>query len=308
MLTRNSVLYAKVESTYGTDAVPTPSDAVLVESLAWSNAGLGMIERPGVHGSLGTVQHVFAGRLLQVTFDAEIKGSGTIDAPPEIGALLQACGLAETITATTSVSYDPVSTGIESATIYIYEDGKRIKVLGVRGNVSFALTAGGIMKASFTMTGHVEAQTDTALPVPTLDATVPPPFIGASFTVDSFAGVIEALNFDMGNAVALPKSANGPDGYGEVTITGRDVNGSVNPQDELVATEDWVGNFTSGSSMALTTGTVGSAVGNRVAMSMPGVYYRDLAPADRDGIRAFDLTFGAAETAALNDEVAIIFT
>ena len=308
LLTRRKVLLAKIESTYGTDPTPNAStDAVLCQDLTWSSAGLKMIERPAVRPSLGALKHVYAGRLLQVSFTCEVKGSGSAGTAPEIGNLLRACGLDETVVGATSVTYAPASTGQESATLYLFEDGKRIILTGCRGNVSFQAPAGGAVMASFTMTGHEAAQTDVSLASPTFDATTPPPFIGGTFVIDSFAATINALSFDLGNTVATPTDVNGADGYGEITITGRDINGSIDPLDELVASEDYLGNFKSGAAMALSTGAIGGTAGNIVTIAMPAVSYRDATAADRDGLAALNLPFGAAESST-DDELSIAFT
>jgi hypothetical protein len=308
LVTRRKVLLFKVESTYNTDPTPVGSaDAVLVEDFQWTNEGLKMIARPAIRSSMGTLKQIYAGRLASFTFSAEVKGSGTAGTAPEIGQLLRACGLDETVSASTSVTYAPVSASLESGTAYIYEDGKLIKVTGCRGNVSFTGEAGGIIKASFTLTGHVTAQTDAAIATPTYDTTEPEPFINGSFTIDSYAAVISALSFDMSNQLSMPASVNAVDGYDEISIVSRDVNGSIDPLDELVATEDYLGNFTSGASMALTTGAIGATGGNILTISMPAVTYRDVSPADRDGIAGLDLPFGAAESST-DDEVSIAFT
>lgn len=307
MLTRRKVLLAKIESTYNVDPSPVEgSDAILVEDLTWSSAGLKMSERPAARPSLGALKQVYGGRLLQVNFTAEAKGSGAAGTPPEIGPLLRACGMSETIVVSTSVAYTVVSSSIESATLYIFEDGKQIKVTGCRGNAVVTCVAGEPIRAEFTMTGHEAAQTDVALASPTYDSTVPPPFNNGSFTIDSYAAVLNSLQFDLGNEVAMPASVNAADGYDEITIVRRDVNGSIDPLDELVATEDWLGNFKSGAAMALATGTIGSTAGNRIAISMPAVSYRDASMSDRDGLAAMNLPFGAGESST-DDEVTITF-
>jgi len=305
---KRKLLLSKIEGVYQTDPTPSEStDAVLVENLKWANAGLAMIDRPAVRTSLAALQQIYAGRLVTATFDTEVKGSGAAGTAPEIGALLRQCGFGETIVASTSVTYAPVSTSFESATNYIYEDGKLIKLTGCRGNVTFKLESNQKIMASYTITGHVSAQTDVALPTPTLDSTKPVPFNGASFAVGGFAGVISAISFDMGWKVATPPSVNSADGFGEIIMTERDVSGSFDPEDELVATNDWIGDFTAGTLMAMATGTIGGTAGNRVAFSWPQVYYRDVAPGDRDGVRTLDITFGAVESSG-DDEVSIAFT
>ena len=308
LLTRRKLLLAKIESTYNTDPTPAAStDAVLCEGLTWSSAGLKMPERPSVRPSLGALKQIYAGRLLQVSFSCEVKGSGAAGTAPEIGQLLRACGLGETIVASTSVTYAPVSTSLESATLYVYEDGKQIKITGCRGNVAFTCEAGNKIMANFTMTGHEAAQTDVSLASPTFDSTSPEPFIGGTFTVDSFAAKISTFTFDLANQVAMPTDVSAADGYGEITIVSRDVNGSIDPLDELVADEAFLANFKSGAAMALATGAIGATAGNILSISMPAISYRDASMSDRDGLAALELPFGAAESTT-DDEVSLAFT
>jgi len=308
LLTRRKVILAKVESTYGVDAVPVAAtNAILCEAPSWSSAGLSMIPRPGARPSRGMLKQIFGGRLLQATFGVEVKGSGAAGTPPEIGVLLRGCGLDETIVASTSVTYAPVSVGDDSLTLYVYEDGKRIILTGCRGNCQFQLDASNKLMANFTFTGHESAQTDVALPAPTYSAVEPEPFIAAGFTIDSFAAVISSISCDLANNIAMPKDVNSADGYGEIQIVDRDINGSIDPLDELVANEDFLGNFKSGAAMAMTTGPVGATAGNIVTFSWPAVSYRDASPADREGVAGLALPFGAAESTT-DDEISIAFT
>jgi hypothetical protein len=273
LLTLREVILAKVETTYGTDPTPSPStDAVMIEGPSWSFEGLRMHERPAVRASVGKLQQVFGGTLKTVSFDVEVKGSGAAGTAPEIGQLLRGCGLDETIVPSTSVTYAPVSTGYESLTIYYYQDGVRHILTGCRGNVSFSGEAGGIVKASFKFTGHSVAAADVAIVSPSYDSTVPPVFLNASFSIDSFAAVIGSLNFDLSNTIAMPPDVSATDGYSEIMITGRDVNGSFSPEYTLVASEDWEGNFRSGAAMALASGSIGGTAGNILGITMPAVY------------------------------------
>jgi len=308
MLVNREVILFKIESSYNTDPTPSAStDAVLVMNPSWSNAGLRMNERSNVKASIGKDQSIYGGTLKQVTFDVELKGSGAAGTAPECGQLLRACGLDETIVASTSVTYAPVSTGHESGYMYYYQDGVLHKLGGCRGNVAVSLEVGAPGKLSFTITGHASAVTDASMVTPTYDSTVPVPAIGASFAVGGYAAVIAALNFDMSNTVATPPDMNASDGFSQVYITARDVNGSFDPEMVLVATNDFLGDLAAGSTMALATGTIGSTAGERWAISMPAIYARDIAPGDRDGVRTLAYTFGATESSG-DDEVSIAFT
>lgn len=314
MLINREVLLAKIESSYGVDPTPVAgTDAVLVENPSWSNEGARMNERPAVRSSLGSLQQVYGGALMTVAFDIELKGPGTAysaSVKPEMATLLRACGFGETIDTTggsEKATYAPVSTALESCTIYYFQDGTRFVLTGCRGNVSFNLEVGAVPKASFTMTGHVAGPTDVAVPAPTYDSAVPPPVIGGAFTIDAFAAVIGALAFDMSNAMSFPPDLSAADGFGEIQITKRDVNGSFDPEHELVAAEDFIGNWKTGKSMVLATGSIGSTQYNKFKMDMPAVYYRETAPGDRDGIRTLENAFGAVESAG-DDEVSIEFS
>ncbi len=308
MLVNRTVILAGIESSYGVDPTLTGADAILVENPSWANEGLRMSERPSVRTSIGKLQSIYGGRLMSVTFDVEIKGSGTAGTAPELGVLLRACSMGETVVASTSVTYALVSTGQESITLYFYIDGKRRILTGCHGNVSTALEVGAQGKMSFTFIGHVAAETDTAIVTPTYNSTVPVAAINASFSIGSYAAVIDALNFDLGNTVAMPPNINAADGYGDIIITARDVSGSFSPEDVLVATNAFEADFLAGNTMALTTGTIGSSAGNRYAITAPAVYYSDTAKGDRDGVATLEQTCGFAETSATNDEISIAFT
>jgi len=310
LLTSREVILAKEETTYNTDAAPSVSaDAILVGNPSWSHEGLRMIERNIVKNTDAVKKQVFGGTLKTVSFDVELKGSGTIDTAPDFGVLFTGCSYKETVSASTSVVYDPSSTTSDkkSLTIWYYQDGLLHKLTGCRGTFTVNLETGAIPMASFTFTGHSVAPTDVVLPSPTLDATVPVAVKNGTFTVDSFAAVVNAVTFDSGVSVITPPDFSASDGFGTVYNGKRDCNGSIDPHAELITNEDFYGNFISGAAMALTTGTIGTTSGNRLLITMPAISYRDASPGDRDGIRTYELPFGAAESSG-DDEVKITFT
>lgn len=310
MLTNREVILAKIEVTYGVDSVPVEAtDAMLVENIGWSNEGLRMNERPAVRQNIGMLQMVFGGTLRSITFDVELKGgAGAVDVPPEFGPLLRACGFGETINAAVDVQYAPVSTGHESITIYYFQDGIRHIMTGCVGNASFNLETGALGKISFTFTGHLVSVTDVALPAaPVYLANVPPPLINVPFTIGAYAAIINALTFDLSNTVATPPDMSATDGYSQVRITQRDVQGSYDPEAVLIATNDPYTDLSAGTQLAVTTGVVGSVVGNRYQVDMPAAYEKDISPGDRDGVRTYDIPLGFAESAG-DDEVLLTFT
>lgn len=307
-LVKKSVVLAKIEATYNTDPVPTAAlDAVKVENLSHGPANQKMVEQANVKNTLGKEKSLFATTLWQVSFDVLIKGSGAEGTAPEFGVLLRACGVGETIVPSTSVTYAPVSTGMESITLYVYEDGKLYKITGAVGNPALVGEGGGAGKLSFTFTGHKSGISDAALVAPTLDATEAPIIKSAGFTIGGFSAAISALNFDMGNQIAMPMDINSPDSYGEIQISDRDINGTIDPEDTLLATKDFISDWEAGTEMALGTGVIGGTAGNRYQITMPAVSYRDASLGEREGLRTIELPYGAHESAG-DDGVSLSFT
>jgi len=307
MLIKRNVALVKIEATYNVDPTPTPAtDSILVEGLSWSFTNQRMTADESTKNTLGSLMHRYGGSLVQVSFSMKIKGSGAAGTAPELGVPLRACSCGEAIVASTSVTYEPVSTGFESMTMYYYEDGKRYIFTGLRGTATASLKSGQPGMISFTMTGHFGAKSDTAIISPTYDSAVAPIVVSGGFTVDSYAAVISELSMDMGINIITQDDMNSADSYGEVLIGTRDVKGNIDPIDTLIASKDFIDDWETGSVMALTTGLIGAA-GNQYQLSMPAISYRDVSVADRNGVRSFGLPFGAAETTGDN-EFSLVFT
>ena len=307
MLKTRAVLLAKEEVTYNTDPVPTAgANAILVENLAVSFEAR-RAERAPLRPSLGKLKSLYAGALVNLSFDVEIKGSGAAGTAPELGVLLKGCGFGETVVAVTSVAYSPASSAHKSLTFYVYEDGLRYNITGARGTVTGSLQTAQVGKLTFNFTGHYAGPTDVAIATPTYNSAVPPVVINAPFTIDSFAAVIAKIEFDMGLELAKPDNIAATDGYGQIQLTGRAVTGSVDPEATLVAGYDWVTKWKSSAAYALTSGLIGATAGNRYTLTMPAVVYTELGAGDREGILTRELAFMATESAG-DDELTLTFT
>lgn len=164
--TRNNVLLAKVESSYGTDSTPTGSEAMLCSRPQFTNLEAQNVPRDVELGYLGAKEHLVGSMFRSITFDVELVGSGTAGTAPAWGDLLLACGWAETETASTRVDYTLVSSAFPSVSIYWYEDGLLYKLLGARGNVEFVLSSGNIPVMRFSFKGLYSAATATSNATP----------------------------------------------------------------------------------------------------------------------------------------------
>lgn len=309
MLTNREVILAKVESAYGTDATPTGTDAILCGNIQFKPTATRMHERHAVTSSVATSKKIYGGRLGEITFDVESRGSGAAGAAPEFAALLKACAMQETVVASTSVTYVPRSTGQESITIYYYQDGIRTILTGCVGDFSLKIETGKPAIYSFRFVGHASSPSDVSVVTPTYDSTVPVPLLDSAFTLGGTAIDFTSVEFSLNNEVATPTSAQGADGYGQMRVGKRDVTGKIDPEMVTVAVKAYVSLWAAGTSMAVTTGAIGTAAGNICTVAAGQCYFTDVSDSDRDGIRAYDITFGCAESAAgQNDDISIEYT
>ncbi len=305
MLVNRRVILIKEEVTQGTNSAPAVTDAILVENVAWSHVGARKVERQTIEATFGKRQSLYGGTLMQLTFTMEIKGTGFVDyvanPAPEIDVPIRICGNSAVATVT-DFTWTPVSTGQVSATIEFYDDGKLYVLVGCMGDMSGVVKVGDKGMISFTMTGHIESITSTAIPTVTYDSTVPSVYIGASFLVGGFAGIIENITWGFNNTVATPPAPAPPDGYGDVCITNRLVAGSIDPEDvENLATIDFIALWKANTTLALTSGVVGAVAGNRWALTMPAISYDAPSPGDRSGKTTMSLPFDSNRVLG-NDE------
>jgi len=315
MLTRRTVILAKVEGTYGVDPTPTASnDAILVSSPDIQTQGELHI-RDYVREDLSPIGHVTGKKKVMVSFECELKGSGTAGTAPEYGPLLQACGLEETVSASTSVTYAPEATAadVKSVTMYVYWDGMMHEINGARGTFSINMEAGNFGRIQFNMTGKYVTPVAAALPTGTFQTTVPPLCTSASFAVDTYAAVCNAVTFDIANTIGAPGNLNSSDGYGDFQITARDSQGSIDPEASLTSTQTTGGmtagfwaDWESATGRALTI-TIGATAGNICDIDMPKIVPREVNFGDREGVRTFQIPYTAAVNSG-SDEIAIVFT
>ena len=310
---KNEVILAKIETTYGTDPTPTAgSNAILIRNLTPSSEGLRMNDRGAIRGSLGTLQHVYGGKLQKVAFEVEVKGSGAAGTAPEVGPLLRACGLAETVVASTSVTYKPTSTNHESVTLYWYEGGRNLhKLTGARGTVKMAVSAGGLGVFQFEMVGHYTApSTTSAQPSPTYNSTTPKACLSMSVSLGGTALVCRDYSLDIGNQLVMPPSLAATDGYGDVLISSRDVQASLNIESELYSTKDFDVLLSAGTGSTLALGTLGATAGNilTIASAASGAVVQDMSWGEGEGLRLRTIPLRLKETSSGDDEVSLAFT
>lgn len=307
-LTRKRLILAKKETTYGTDSSPAGTDAVLVRNLEITPIEADVVSRDLIRPYLGNSPQLLANSRVSITFQVELAGSGTAGTAPRFGGLLQACGMSETVVATTSVTYAPVSSSFSSATIYFNNDGILHKATGCRGSFSLSAAVGEIPTLDFTMVGVYNAPTDTAAPAVTYSNQASPLVFKqgntSSFQLFSYAGCLQSVSFDIANETVYRELVGCAK---EVLITNRAPSGEVMIEAPALATKDFFS-----IAQTETTGNLtflhGTTAGNRVTLTASQVDISNPSYADQDGIQMLNIPYVAVPTTAGNDEVSLAFT
>ncbi len=290
MLTRKKVLLAKIETTYGTDATPAATDAILTKNLSITPYDGNTVQRDIDRPTLGNDISINVAPNIKVSFDVELAGSGTAGTAPGWGSLLRACGFSETINAATDVVYTPVSTGYEAATMHYEQDGQLHKVLGARGTVSFELSAGGlpVMKFNFTglyqkpVAGSVVADLSAfQIPVPVTKANTP------TYIIHGYDAIATSLTLDMANNV-IHRNVIGEE---MVKITDRAPKGQLTIDAPTLAEKDMFALVES--HRGVTTGAIqvvhGVTAGNIVQIDAPKTQLQTISPTDLDGVFGYQI-------------------
>ncbi len=210
--------------------------------------------------------------------------------------------LTDTLSGSTSVStnyqipanvlYAPASVSISSLTIYLYLDGLLYKLVGCRGSFNLTLTSGGVGRLSFTFQGLYLSKADAAVPAATYDATRPAPFKNGTMLVNRLAAALESLTVDLGNEQSFPENPNALEGFDASIIVRRNLTGSMNPLETLIATRDIMADFRAGTQRIIHA-RYGATAGNRVGATIPAALYTNQSPGNRSGLATVEVPFSA---------------
>lgn len=304
LVAAKSQIAQEIESVEGTKETLVAADAFLAKDIVFK-PNQTPNERLVAVSDMSGFKPVPGDRNATLSFKVGVKGSGTIDSPPEYGDLFKACGMSETINASTNVIYAPISTGGSTITLGFYIDGQAYKMWGARGTVKLVGEIGQIANWEFEFTGaDWEKVTEALLTSPSYDATTPLVFQNATFTLDSFAFFISKLEVDLGNTLTLNPDVNSSSGFKSAIVTARRAVGSFDPNDVLIASYDLLGKLKSGAEGALSI-VLGGTAGNIFTITAPKVSYGEATPGVRDGIAISDVGLFLNRSSG-NDE--LVFT
>ncbi|MDK3072769.1 hypothetical protein QO034_06575 [Sedimentitalea sp. JM2-8] len=203
---RDKILLAKIESAYGTDATPTgAANAILATNIELTPMEGSDVSRELERAFLGAQPTIPTELQAMIKFNVELAPSGAAGTAPAWGVLLRSCGCAETISPSTSVTYNPVSGGHESASIHLMIGNTLFAIVGARGTARFVAQAQAVPRIEYTFTGLFVQPAEGSRPTPDISAFQKPELVTdantPTFTLGGTALVMRTATLDLANAV-----------------------------------------------------------------------------------------------------------
>lgn len=303
-LYRKHAIAAKIETTQGTDSVPTPAaNAMLVTNFAWNPLEMTAEMRELARAYLGHSESIVVARWITAEFEVEIAGAGAAGTVPKYGPLLRGCGFSETITAGTNVVYAPVSDAFESVSIYCNIDKLLHKSKFAMGSVALSLDANKIPKFKFSYRGLFLPVTDTTDWAPVYTGFVKPLGVtpaNSQLTLHGLAAVVDKLQLDMKNEVQYRSLYN----FEGVQIGNRAPDGSISLEMTTVAAKDWLNTIGQAGTGALAV-VHGTTAGNIVQVDAPNLQLLQPKYENNQGILMLAANVQANPGTSGNDELVI---
>ena len=306
MLKRKQVLLAKIETTYGTDVTPAAGDDAILAINPEIKETTEAVERNVNQSTLSNVPSVKGKQFAELTFQVEIKGSGTAGTAPRLGALLQACSYDETVVSNTSVTYEPVSSSQKSITMYLYIDGRRHIITGARGSVKISAEAGSIAILEFTFKGKYQAPTNQAIVTGTYDTPLPPVAKSCQFSYNSKTTLCsKSVEIDTANTIAQRDCMSEASGIAGFEITARKPVMTFDVEAQIETSYDFrTDQMTNQRAVSF---VIGATAGNICTVTVPKYNITDIEYGDAEEILLEKLT-GECSINSGDDEIAIAFT
>ena len=226
----------KRETTEGTDAVPTAAaNAIKAKNITYTPIDGEDVPTDFILPWLGHQGVDLAGKFASIEFEVELSGAGAAGTAPAWGAAMRACGVTETITASTKVEYEPNSEGTDSCSIYFNDDGIKQVILGAKGTVQLQMPAKKVPTLKFKMIGLLGTFSDAALPAVTTTAWIKGLVAEkgiTTFSIDAYEAALENLAIDFGMKAELRSLVN----ITRIDVTDRKSTGTAVIEQPLLAT------------------------------------------------------------------------
>lgn len=201
---RKKSVLCKIEATPGTPNPPAAADFLLGSNVQFTPLVAQRLSRDLMLPFLGNQGVMLTGYYATIEMDIELAGSGVAGTPPRWGSAIRLAGMAETIDAGVSVTYERADYPQDTGTIYINIDGVRHVLLYCRANAVLNYSTTAIPRTRVSFTGLLG--TVTAQPNPTVSKTgwvtpLPVNKLNTALTVHGWAATGQSFSADFGNTV-----------------------------------------------------------------------------------------------------------
>lgn len=314
------LLLAKVETTEGTDSVPTAgANAIqIVEPLeahgefAFKHARPKLVVGSAIQASPPLVPKGLMGTWQNTV---HMRGPGTAYSAsnlPELDPFWQSAGYSSTVVTTPGsekVTYKPAATALKSHTEYYYADGRLKKLLAAKSDIDIAFDSGAPVTATVKRTGLYQIPTDAAMAgSPAFGTTVAPVVDSVGLSINGYAsGIIRKFSLTMGNQIVQRANANASGGLAPHKVRSRAPKFSIVLEDELAAAIDFETLRNARTSVALTW-FLNAAQYNRLRFVAGQAFVEDVKVSDDNGTQITTISGGCYDSAfGANDAIAFSY-
>lgn len=316
-LVKRTVVLAKIETTSGTDAVPTgAANAIQVMDLSITPLDAKNIDTNFTTSYFGGGAQLVGTASVKCSFSVLLGGAGLAATAPAWGQLLVACANAETtgLTVPNRVEYLPQTDTLKTASIYYYDDGLLHKLLGCFGNCKLSAKSGEAPKLTFDFVGLDAGVSATANATAVLTAWKVPPAVTKANVTDILLGCTYAtgalsggtsynstgLTLDWGNKVDFVPMLSTE----QVILSDRDMVGTIE-LDLSAAQEVTQMTAVKANTLQGVGFVIGTASGNKIMLHMPSVQFINPTKVELNGMRLIGFDMRVLPVAG-NDELRII--
>lgn len=304
MKSNKKFLAGKIETTYGLDATPAIGvDDILVSNFSMTPLNIRYAERNVAQPYFAAREKINVGDTVQIEFDIEISGAGSVAAVPAYGKVLRICAMSETITPTTGpVTYAIISDNEESATFYFNWDGVKHIILGARGNAEWRITASNLGYIHVTIEGLVGDIGVAALGgTPNYTAFKKPVAItkeNTTFSLHGYSAVLESLTINRGAQMVYKNRPNSE----KIHFVDGQVTGQVTIECPKTDAKDFFAICRAGTTGALAM-THGTVVGNKGILAASTVQLTNPRTSEGDNMVMLGMDMIFLPSSAGNDEL-----
>ena len=296
---KSKFLLAKLEVTEDTDPTPVGTDAVLTSNLDVNIYQGNRVSRDFDSDALGASEEINVSPHNVMSFDVEMQSSGAAGTAPAFGVCMLACGMSETTSAATSVTYAPISADFDSITTYflrLQDDADQMEIIstGVRGNMAIKLGSGAfpMFKFSNFMGTYYTPTQATAITSDTSDFIAPTPVTKdntPTVTLDAVDTCLSSFSMDLGNQIARRDAPNC-----RSTILGdRNVTGSITVKALDLSTKNYFTDLESHQTVSTIPLVIvhGTTTGKIVTVNIPTAQLSNISQVDVDGDLGYQFDF-----------------